>query len=203
MTIHAAKGLEFPCVFAVGLEENIFPSAMSLYDRENLEEERRLFYVAITRAKKKLWITLAKNRYRFGSLVNNEPSRFVAELPPNMIEKNMLSTNSFGASVPSPSLWGSANKTATTKDANDSKIIAQKKVIGVNAASTHTASSGFTATNPAEINVGVRVEHQRFGFGKVVNIEGNAADKKAKIVFENGIGEKMMMLNFAKLMVVG
>jgi DNA helicase II / ATP-dependent DNA helicase PcrA len=203
MTIHAAKGLEFQCVFAVGLEENIFPSAMSLYDRDDLEEERRLFYVVITRAKKKLWITLAKNRYRFGSLVNNEPSRFVAELPPNMVDKKMLSAPSYGSGVSAPSLWGGANKNAEIKDANEGKIIAQKKVIGVNAASTHTASSGFIATNPAEINLGNRVEHQRFGFGKVVNIEGNAADKKAKILFENGVGEKMMMLNFAKLMVVG
>ena len=205
MTIHAAKGLEFPCVFVVGLEENIFPSAMSLYDRDDLEEERRLFYVAVTRAKKKLWITLAKNRYRFGTLVNNEPSRFVEELPSQMIEKNMLAAPNYGGSSigSPPSLWGSkdgafGNKAKQPQD----KIIAQKKVVGVNAASTHQPSENFVATNPVNIQIGMRVEHQRFGFGKVVTVEGNAADKKAKIVFENGVGEKMMMLNFAKLMVV-
>src|SRR5690606_26378416 len=88
MTIHAAKGLEFSCVFAVGLEENIFPSAMSIYDREGLEEERRLFYVVITRAKSKLWISFAHNRYRFGSLVQNEPSRFISELPQEHIDNS-------------------------------------------------------------------------------------------------------------------
>src|SRR6202012_4429670 len=81
MTIHAAKGLEFPVVFSVGLEENLFPSSMSLYDRADLEEERRLFYVAITRAKERLFVTYAKSRYRFGSLVQNEPSRFIQEIP--------------------------------------------------------------------------------------------------------------------------
>ncbi len=81
MTIHAAKGLEFPCVFAVGLEENLFPSSMSMYDRAGLEEERRLFYVAVTRAKERLWVTYANSRYRFGSLVQNEPSRFIEEIP--------------------------------------------------------------------------------------------------------------------------
>ena len=81
MTIHAAKGLEFSCVFAAGLEEMLFPKAMSINTREELEEERRLFYVVITRAKKKLWITYANTRYKFGSLVQNEPSRFIEEIP--------------------------------------------------------------------------------------------------------------------------
>ena len=81
MTIHAAKGLEFGCVFAAGLEEMLFPNAMSINTREELEEERRLFYVVITRAKKKLWITYANTRYKFGSLVQNEPSRFLEEIP--------------------------------------------------------------------------------------------------------------------------
>src|ERR1043165_3442302 len=86
MTIHAAKGLEFPCVFSVGLEENLFPSSMSMYDRNDLEEERRLFYVAVTRAKERLWVTYANSRYRFGSLVQNEPSRFVDEIPDNYLD---------------------------------------------------------------------------------------------------------------------
>ncbi|HMT35959.1 MAG TPA: exodeoxyribonuclease V subunit gamma, partial [Chitinophagaceae bacterium] len=89
MTIHAAKGLEFPIVFLVGMEENIFPSQMSMYDREDLEEERRLFYVAITRAKEKLYISFANNRYRFGSLVQNDPSRFIDELPADMVDNSL------------------------------------------------------------------------------------------------------------------
>ncbi len=81
MTIHAAKGLEFSCVFAAGLEESLFPNAMSINTREELEEERRLFYVVITRAKHKLWITYANSRYRFGSVIQNDPSRFIEEIP--------------------------------------------------------------------------------------------------------------------------
>src|SRR5882672_10465342 len=88
MTIHAAKGLEFSCVFAAGLEEMLFPNAMSINTREELEEERRLFYVAITRAKQRLWITYASTRYRFGSLVQNEPSRFIDELPEKYIDRS-------------------------------------------------------------------------------------------------------------------
>src|SRR5690606_32077428 len=87
MTIHAAKGLEFPCVFNVGLEENLFPSAMSLYDRADLEEERRLFYVAITRAKERVWVTYANTRYRFGNLIQNDPSRFIEEIPESHLDR--------------------------------------------------------------------------------------------------------------------
>jgi DNA helicase-2/ATP-dependent DNA helicase PcrA len=88
MTIHAAKGLEFSVVFVAGLEEMLFPNALSINTREELEEERRLFYVAITRAKKRLWITYANTRYRFGSLVQNEPSRFIEELPDNFLDRS-------------------------------------------------------------------------------------------------------------------
>ena len=94
MTIHAAKGLEFPCVFSVGLEENLFPSAMSLYDRADLEEERRLFYVVVTRAKSKLWISYANTRYRFGSLIQNDPSRFLDEIPEPFLDKTFTGSAS-------------------------------------------------------------------------------------------------------------
>src|ERR1043165_914069 len=96
MTIHAAKGLEFPCVFAVGLEENLFPNSMSLYDRADLEEERRLFYVVITRAKDRLLVTYANSRYRFGSLVQNEPSRFIEEIPSAYLDRTFTGIGSRG-----------------------------------------------------------------------------------------------------------
>ena len=88
MTIHAAKGLEFSCVFAAGLEESLFPNAMSINTREELEEERRLFYVVITRAKHKLWITYANSRYRFGSVIQNDPSRFIEEIPEDQLDRS-------------------------------------------------------------------------------------------------------------------
>ncbi len=208
MTVHASKGLEFKNIFIVGMEENLFPSQMSMYDREALEEERRLFYVAVTRAKEKLWITNAQNRYRFGSLISNEPSRFLDELPEEFIDRNIvqakLFTTNFGSSgLNSGGLWGSRNTNgnANTKETQDF-FTQQKKVSGINAIPKHVSSAHFAATNPAEIEVGARVEHQRFGFGTITALEGSPQDKKAIIVFEDGIGEKKMMLNYAKLMVV-
>ena len=105
MTIHAAKGLEFSCVFAAGLEEMLFPNAMSINTREELEEERRLFYVVITRAKKRLWITYANTRYRFGSLVQNEPSRFIDEMPDQYLDRSF----SGGGAKNQGSGWGGQN----------------------------------------------------------------------------------------------
>src|ERR1041384_464963 len=93
MTIHAAKGLEFGCVFAAGLEEMLFPNAMSINTREELEEERRLFYVVITRAKHRLWISYANTRYKFGSLVQNEPSRFIDEIPEKFLDRSFAGSN--------------------------------------------------------------------------------------------------------------
>ena len=104
MTVHAAKGLEFACVFLVGLEESLFPSGMSVNTREELEEERRLFYVAVTRAKKHLWLTYANTRYRYGQLVQNDPSRFIDEMPEDQIDK----TSSGGGARNQSSGWGSA-----------------------------------------------------------------------------------------------
>ncbi|HKZ65531.1 MAG TPA: UvrD-helicase domain-containing protein, partial [Chitinophagaceae bacterium] len=98
MTIHAAKGLEFSCVFAAGLEEMLFPNAMSINTREELEEERRLFYVVITRAKTRLWITYANTRYKFGSLVQNEPSRFIDELPEKYLDRSFAGVGTKGSS---------------------------------------------------------------------------------------------------------
>jgi DNA helicase II / ATP-dependent DNA helicase PcrA len=197
MTVHAAKGLEFPCVFVVGMEEELFPSNMSMYDRDDLEEERRLFYVAITRAKQKLWLTVAQHRYRFGTLISNKPSRFLAELPDAVVEYNRQELPAQQAAV-RPGGWGGA----AAKPSYAEPTVAQKKSTIVHVSYQHEASADFKPSNPLDIGEGMRVEHQRFGFGVVQKLEGGKADSKAVIVFEQGVGEKKMMLNFAKLRIV-
>ena len=198
MTVHASKGLEFPCVFVVGLEENLFPSQMSMYDREGLDEERRLFYVAITRAKQKLWITTAQNRYRFGSLISNEISRFIGELPEHFLDKNIINSINGSTGFLGSRQWGNASN-STSKNTVE-KVFEQRKIINENAnIGNHTPSADFAPTDPSLITQGAKVEHQRFGFGTVATLEGTPKDRKANIIFENGVGEKKMMLNFAKL----
>jgi DNA helicase-2/ATP-dependent DNA helicase PcrA len=188
MTIHASKGLEFPCVFLVGMEENIFPSSMSMYDRDDLEEERRLFYVAITRAKEKLWISFATNRYRFGSLVQNDPSRFLDELPKPLVDDSL-------ASKPS-------KRTIFTKpSAEKDDAIQQKKIPTSTKATNHIASPNFQADDPKKMTAGMKVEHERFGFGNIVSMEGPIANKIATIDFGT-MGQKKIMLNYAKLRIV-
>ncbi|MFN4246287.1 MAG: ATP-dependent helicase [Flavipsychrobacter sp.] len=197
MTIHAAKGLEFPCVFNVGLEENLFPSAMSMYDRNDLEEERRLFYVAITRAKERLWVTYANSRYRFGSLVQNEPSRFIDEIPEQYLDRSFTgmsnraqgSVNAFGRQMNE----GFDRATSLKKLAEK----AQKP-----AAASHTPSTDFKADDPMEMQVDMEVEHLKFGFGKIKALEGGANNRIATIEFGGGHGQKKIMLNFAKIRIV-
>lgn len=185
MTVHASKGLEFPIVFIVGLEENIFPSSMSLYDREDLEEERRLFYVAITRAKEKLTISFANNRYRFGSLVNNDPSRFIDELPKSLVDANL-------AAKPKPSRPGGFRL--------EEQSVQQKKVIRP-AAVNQVSDPNFQSDDTSNLQTGMKVEHQRFGIGNVITLEGPAGNKVATIDFSNG-GQKKIMLNYAKLRIL-
>jgi len=200
MTIHAAKGLEFPCVFCVGLEENLFPSAMSLYDRADLEEERRLFYVAVTRAKERLWITYAGSRYRFGSLIQNDPSRFIDEIPEQYIDHTFTgignratgSVNAFGNM-----LNQSFDKAPSLKKLAD-KLQQQKTT----ASAVHKPSSDFKPDDPAEMTSGMKVEHQKFGFGTIMTVEGGMHNKIATIDFGAGHGQKKIMLNYAKLRIV-
>jgi DNA helicase-2/ATP-dependent DNA helicase PcrA len=199
MTIHAAKGLEFPCVFSVGLEENLFPSTMSLYDREGLEEERRLFYVAVTRAKERLWTTYANSRYRFGNLVSNEPSRFLDEIPSEYAE------NAYTGTAGSQQRPGFGPRFAPKEQAND-KLPSLKQLgdkLQKNAATaTHTPSANFIADDPSEIQSGMKVEHQKFGFGQVLSIEGAANNPIATIDFGAAHGQKKIMLFYAKLRIV-
>lgn len=195
MTIHAAKGLEFPCVFAVGLEENLFPSTMSLYDRADLEEERRLFYVAVTRAKERLWITYANSRYRFGNLVQNEPSRFIEEIPQSFIDRTFTGIGS------KPSIGGFASIGNPSFDKLPSlKKLADK--LATPPPPTHTPSGNFTGDDATAMEAGMQVEHQKFGFGKIVSIEGGMNNRIASIDFGTGHGVKKIMLNYAKLRIV-
>lgn len=215
MTIHAAKGLEFPCVFAVGLEENIFPSAMSLYDRESLEEERRLFYVVITRAKHRLWISFANSRYRFGSLVQNEPSRFIDEVPQEYIDRSFagLAGARTGAQArnaspaatqrsftPKEKTAQPAARTAASGTSDVAKIAALNKA--QNQTLTHIPSANFTASDPEDMETGMKVEHQKFGIGTIMKLEGGAHNRIATINFPTGGGDKKIMLAYAKLMIL-
>lgn len=200
MTVHAAKGLEFPCVFVVGLEENLFPSAMSMYDRDDLEEERRLFYVATTRAKERLWISFATSRYRFGQLVQNEPSRFIDELPEMYIDRSFTgpanraqgSVNAFGGTI-----GRSFNKSDKTTSLKKLAEKAQEK-----RPADHKPLGNFVQDNPMEMEVGMQVEHIKFGFGNILTLEGGMNNRIATIEFKDGHGKKKIMLNYAKIRIV-
>lgn len=191
MTIHMAKGLEFPYVFIVGMEEELFPSQMMLSSRADLEEERRLFYVAITRAEKKLFMSYALNRYRFGRLKNCEPSRFLEEVDPAFIKVN----RKFSSKDPvSPGInYVTKNFVNNIKKENSTKRFAAK----VN----HTPSADFQPSDTTNLAEGMNVEHPKFGFGVVTNIDEQGANKKAKVDFEKA-GEKTLLLSFAKLRIL-
>ena len=183
MTIHSAKGLEFPCVYVVGLEENLFPNMMSLSSREELEEERRLFYVAITRAKHKLTLSFAGMRFRFGTPQYNDPSRFLEEIDPAVLDV-AISHREFAAS---------------SHEEKFSKVTAP---IRREPQYAHKPSADFAADDFNLIQNGMEVEHQRFGIGKVIHLEGNSKDKMATIFFQNNVGQKKIMLRYAKLRIV-
>jgi DNA helicase-2/ATP-dependent DNA helicase PcrA len=204
MTIHSSKGLEFPQVFVVGLEENLFPSQMSLNSRSDLEEERRLFYVAVTRAERKLSISYATSRFKFGTLINCEPSRFLDEIDARYLELDYSAKpaqSSFfdderNAWSRKPDAKGdtfSKPKAATTPPPVKTTSILAK---------AHVVSKDFRVSDTSNLQVGMQVEHERFGFGKVLNLEGNKPDIKATIFFKE-IGQKQLLLKFAKLSIIG
>lgn len=216
MTIHASKGLEFACVFACGLEEMLFPSGMSINSRDELEEERRLFYVVITRAKKELWITYANSRYKFGSLVQNEPSRFIHELPEAYLDKSYAGG---GARNRQGSFFGTSKASAFDRmhrGSNNAAAAAAKQYgpppsqpaspsyISSRPApkvSEHTPSPDFEPSDTSGLEAGQRVEHQKFGFGEVLKLEGSAHNPIATVKFDLN-GEKKIMLNYAKLRIL-
>lgn len=187
MTIHMAKGLEFKYVYIVGLEEDLFPSQMMLSSRADLEEERRLFYVAITRAEKKLFLTYATSRYRFGRLKNCEKSRFIDDIDPSYIKESKKVS-----SVESTPI--SSGYARTLIGGIQRKVVSKP----VNKATAYKPSPDFKPSDNALLQEGMKVEHPKFGFGKVEKMDFSGPDKKAKIVFDD-FGEKTLLLSFAKL----
>ena len=185
MTIHAAKGLEFPYVYVAGMEENLFPSALSIASRQELEEERRLFYVAVTRAEKMLTLSHAKTRYQYGNVSFQELSRFVDEIDDKYIDIPLQKNN-----LPKV---GDLPKPMFTKR----KSITKEPLKRVQ----HGPTSGNTPAQINAIQVGMRVHHDKFGYGIVKSIEGENNDRKA-IVFFEAMGEKQLLLRFAKLSIV-
>ncbi|MBA4133802.1 MAG: ATP-dependent DNA helicase [Flavobacterium sp.] len=211
MTIHLAKGLEFPYVFVVGMEEDLFPSAMSLNTRSELEEERRLFYVALTRAEHQAYLTYAQSRYRWGKLTDAEPSRFIEEIDDQYLEyinpmdrggytyKPTIDLDIFGDIDKSKlrlskPVAGIPPKTYGEEPSSSANIRKLKPVSG------SAPAAGNLFDN--KLAVGNVVMHERFGKGEIVNMEGVGADRKAEIKFEVG-GIKKLLLRFAKLDVIG
>ncbi len=196
MTIHSAKGLEFPYVFVVGMEENLFPSIMSLNSRSDLEEERRLFYVAVTRAEKAAILSYAENRYKWGNMTMSEPSRFISEIDekyiefprkviPNTPTVNKLKGNDIFFHVP--------QKTTYNPD--------HLKKIGDSRQQSNEETAHFEGSPTDDIKIGMQVEHQRFGVGKIMELEGNGANRKATVFFA-AIGSKQLLLKYAKLRII-
>jgi DNA helicase-2/ATP-dependent DNA helicase PcrA len=221
MTIHSAKGLEFMNVYVVGMEEALFPSQLALNSRTELEEERRLFYVAVTRAERKLTLSYAVSRYKWGNLVNSAPSRFLEEIDEDCLE--LINTvpkartfndddtrsswgggNNFGMKQRYTNQNGLQKKTETPKNTAPPKPsgipAGFKKVTNAQPASS-TSNSDFVADEPSKIQVGMNVNHQRFGNGQVISIEGRFPESKAIILFEQE-GQKQLLLKFAKLKIL-
>ncbi|WP_073585199.1 ATP-dependent helicase [Flavobacterium cucumis] len=210
MTIHLAKGLEFPHVFIVGLEEDLFPSAMSLNTRSELEEERRLFYVALTRAEHQAYLTYAQSRYRWGKLVDSEPSRFIEEINDQYLEYlNPVDSGYRYKPVMDIDVFGDIDKSklrlAKPTAGTPPKYLTQDQpspTANIRRLKPVSSNSGNSNAVDANLTVGNIVMHERFGKGQIVNIEGVGADKKAEIRFDVG-GLKKLLLRFAKLEVIG
>ncbi|WP_299253700.1 ATP-dependent helicase [uncultured Lacinutrix sp.] len=222
MTIHSSKGLEFNHVFVVGLEEDLFPSAMSMNNRSELEEERRLFYVALTRAEKKAYLTYALSRYRWGKLVDSEPSRFIEEIDDKFLDittpieerriNPMLSADIFGDAPPNKIRFKKAvqpkfqKKVAKKKEPVNFEISVPKKMKKASEIEAPTKAEVVASASEnsrlsiktEDLVVGMNVKHLKFGRGEVLSIEGKGADVKAEIDFEFG-GKKKLLLRFAKL----
>ncbi len=187
MTIHMAKGLEFPAVFIVGLEENLFPNMQTASTLSALEEERRLLYVAITRAKEHCILSYAKQRWQFGQMTFNMPSRFLRDLDPSLIEREQLSsTLPLAERRPKSSV---SNRFATPPK--------RENLVRIPPSGPYPGDMGVTSSSTAPLAVGDIIEHQRFGIGKVLAVEGSGDGCKATVEFRNA-GTKQLLLKFAK-----
>ena len=209
MTIHLAKGLEFPYVFVVGMEEDLFPSAMSLNTRSELEEERRLFYVALTRAEHQAYLTYAQSRYRWGKLVDSEPSRFIEEIKDEYLEYiNPMDSGYRYKPTIDLDIFGDIDKSklrlAKPTAGTPPKKYGDEPVSSANIRKLKPIGNAPTNSNlfDSKLTIGNVVIHERFGKGEVVSLEGTGADKKAEIKFEVG-GIKKLLLRFAKLDMIG
>ena len=206
MTIHAAKGLEFPYVFVVGLEENLFPSQLALHSRSELEEERRLFYVALTRAEKRAYLSYAITRYRWGQLQQGEPSRFIEEIDPQYLEMPRMASS---AATPFGSDFSKAREGYFGHSSSRKASAPEKKPVATPTAASGKALTKVTteklaelpAANAADIQAGMQVVHARFGKGKVLNVDGEGVQRKATVFFPSA-GQKQLLLKFAKLQIV-
>jgi len=201
MTIHLAKGLEFPYVFIVGMEEDLFPSALSLNSRTELEEERRLFYVALTRAEERVFLSYTLSRYRWGKLIDAEPSRFIEEIDEAHVESILPETSYSYKPLIDNSIFGTA---VTKKTGKTAFKIEGTSITKPTASQLQRLKKIDTAASPSPqgevllLQEGMEVEHARFGSGRVKTIEGKGNDQKAVIHFK-GFGEKNLLLRFAKL----
>ncbi len=208
MTIHLAKGLEFPFVYIVGMEEDLFPSAMSMNTRSELEEERRLFYVALTRAEKQAYLTYTRNRYRWGKLIDAEPSRFLEEMDEQYIENLTPITDGYRyKSLIGNDIWGEVDKSKLrqVKPKNGTPPSGPKpsenQLRKLRKLKPNLGNPDHTSSGTLDLAIGSMVNHTRFGKGKVLKIEGVGNDKKAEIQFERG-DVKKLLLRFAKLEVI-
>jgi len=187
MTIHSSKGLEFKNVHIVGLEEELFPSMMMTGSKEDLEEERRLFYVAVTRAEKKLTISYAISRFRFGTVRPMEPSRFLNEIDARYLKM----VKKFELEPQEPSF----------RFADQFRRPAKASAPAFPQIAAHTPSANFAPSDINRLKPGVRVEHQKFGFGTIQSLDLQSPDKKTTVLFDKN-GEKTLILGFAKLMIM-
>ena len=202
MTIHSAKGLEFPYVYVVGMEENLFPGILSLSTREELEEERRLFYVAITRAMTKLTLSYAEQRYRYGNLTLSERSRFVDEIDANLIEQTQKASFRGTTSMRGRSTFGGRfGKPINEPEQHGFRKLEETPSFTKPSYSQPTVPQNLEPSNPDLLQEGMRVMHAKFGAGTILSIDGAGANKKASVNFDAG-GVKMLMLKFARLAIL-
>jgi len=198
MSVHAAKGLEYKSVFVTGLEEQLFPSFMSFEDPKGLDEERRLFYVAITRAKEFLTISFAQNRYRYGQIRANEPSRFLEEID----LKNFDMVGGMGAARIGTPAFNAAQESGSSRGASVSGNFANPRILKMNPPAT-AALANFKASPIEDLVADATVVHQKFGEGKIVSVEGPKGTRVATIQFKNDeMPERRIVLKFAKLQVL-